>query len=487
MLATAAALGSDPYVRVGDLVCQQQSFLKQITATVVRCELQAPKGIGKKAADHVDPVSWFDVVLSDSVLFPEGGGQPCDHGTLTLLESFSAVEAPTLPIRIENVCRRGDTCVMTSPVALPVGAKVLQEVDWQRRLDHMQHHTAQHLLSAIVEREDVLHLPTVSWSLTHPYCFVQLDASSIQNHLDTSPYAKYTTKEKKLSDEILKVIEEKCNTAIATGTRVDCHVFPDKTAYQAEQDRLTTDGVNGNGFRSRDIPDDVSGSIRIITVDGIDSCTCCGTHVTNLAELHVLHLLHQEVKGNMIKLYFITGQRALRLFNAMYTRERQLMVALGGSRPEDLVQVVQRRSKETAETEKRIKKWTVELAVKEAERLLAGLQASGAASAAKPCVVCVRRDDVAMEYFNTIRTALNEAQYDWVVLVAAWVTDISSDAKDVQGQMMITSSVREHLEAVVAQSMAVMTGMKGGVSKMGFRGKGSLKEWDHLVTALQGP
>lgn len=54
-------------------------------------------------------------------------------------------------------------------------------------------------------------------------------------------------------------------------------------------------GTTENVIRSRGIPDDVNGPIRVITIDkgNVDQCTCCGTHLTNLAQLQSLHILHQ--------------------------------------------------------------------------------------------------------------------------------------------------------------------------------------------------
>ncbi|KAG5509101.1 hypothetical protein JKF63_06110 [Porcisia hertigi] len=486
------------FVRVGELACQKNSYLRELTATVISCELVKTAAV-KKAKGSGNDAAEYDVILSDSVLFPEGGGQPCDYGTLQVVPGADddrpdvAYDATTSPqLSITKVRRVGDTCILTSPASLPVGATVHQTVDWPRRTDHMQHHTGQHLLSAVVERRDTLHLPTVSWSLTHPYCFIQVNVDAYAND-SNSPYHAYITKEKKISDDMVAKIEAICNEAIAHSVAVQCDVFHSREVYQQEQDRrqqaaAALEDCSEEAFRSRGIPEDVTGPIRIISLDGIDSCTCCGTHLHTLAELQAMYLLHQEVKGTTVKLHFITGQRAAQQFHAMYQRERQLMPELGGSKPEDFVSVVERRSKDAADLDKLMKRWTLELASVEAKRIAAAVSSS---RAAPPVTVPLRRDDVEVDFFNEVRSLLDVAGLRHVVLVSAWAakrctTSKLTGTKDVAGQVFITGGESpEDLERAVELARETLEGMKGGSSKFGFRGKCSLKEWDTLVARLQ--
>ena len=74
-------------------------------------------------------------VLSDSVFYPEGGGQPPDHGHLGDAEVIDVQKDPA-----------GARHYFTGELA---EGPVAQRLDWQRRFDHMQQHTAQHLLTAI--------------------------------------------------------------------------------------------------------------------------------------------------------------------------------------------------------------------------------------------------------------------------------------------------------------------------------------------------
>lgn len=88
-----------------------------------------------------------------------GGGQPSDHGTLSVTDEKDEKEIP-----IRNVQRHGLRCVLYSPQPLKVGEKIRQVVDWRRRWDHMQQHTGQHLLSAMMRKVSP-DLETLGWGM----------------------------------------------------------------------------------------------------------------------------------------------------------------------------------------------------------------------------------------------------------------------------------------------------------------------------------
>jgi misacylated tRNA(Ala) deacylase len=123
-----------------------------------------------------------------ALLTPPGGGQPTDHGWITPL-TFPHSSA----IHISNIQRYGLRCVITSPIPLSPGTKVRQEVDFARRWDHMQQHTGQHLLSAIM---DLFGLSTLSWSM------------------GTANEMNYIEIPRKPSDEEMRTIQERCNQSI---------------------------------------------------------------------------------------------------------------------------------------------------------------------------------------------------------------------------------------------------------------------------------
>jgi misacylated tRNA(Ala) deacylase len=128
------------------------------------------KAKGKKA-DAAPVAQQFHVTLSNTVLFPEGGGQPCDFGTLTTSDGVVA--------RVVDVQRVGNDIIHTVSAALPEGAAVQVHVDWERRQDVMQQHSGQHLISAVFKR--CFNVPTVSWSMAPKpeYSYIELDPANM--------------------------------------------------------------------------------------------------------------------------------------------------------------------------------------------------------------------------------------------------------------------------------------------------------------------
>ncbi|KAF5222263.1 hypothetical protein ECC02_004778 [Trypanosoma cruzi] len=453
------------FVRVGELACQRNPFLRGLRARVVLCEpvsINKPAGgSGKGGHNSTNTNPSYNVVLTDSVLFPEGGGQPCDHGTIV----YGNEEVP-----VRNVQRRGDTCVISTPCPLEVGEEVEVRVDWPRRFDHMQHHSAQHLLSAVVEKASQCRLPTVSWSLTHPYSFIVLPTGN------------------KIDSDVVAHLEKVCNDAIARAVPVRCDMYPSKEAYEQALREKVEKEDSGEIFRqSRSIPSDVTGPIRIITVeDGIDQCTCCGTHVSNLTQLQMIKLLHQETKGDTLKLFFVTGDRLCRYYGDMYFREKELMKELGGVRPEEFVAAAVKRGKEYADMEKRLKNLTLELMKAESEKLIAEAKTSLAEGAGGGIVV-YRRDDVGGDFFNALRDAIRQACPECLA-VLAWGSPVATTTaggalgRAKTGQFMVIGPT-DRVESLAPSVCMALEG-KGGMSKYGYRGKGNLAGWDKLVQKL---
>eukprot|EP00041_Stephanoeca_diplocostata_P011842 m.196517 g.196517 ORF g.196517 m.196517 type:complete len:188 (+) comp18693_c0_seq5:189-752(+) len=128
-------------VAAGMLACQKNSYLRTLKATVVECmenipvqagdggEMSSKKSKKEKKSKSTPAMnrSW-NVVLSDTVLFPEGGGQPADFGTIGGIEVFDVQNKNGVPVH-------------STSAPLNVGDEVDVNVDWGRRWDHMQQHS----------------------------------------------------------------------------------------------------------------------------------------------------------------------------------------------------------------------------------------------------------------------------------------------------------------------------------------------------------
>ncbi|KAI8190594.1 hypothetical protein K4K48_012225 [Colletotrichum sp. SAR 10_66] len=210
---------------VGALACQRNSYLKTLEAEVISCEKRPPpvakKNGGKdksKESNGVDKSEMWLIEFDDSVLFPEGGGQPSDHGTITLPAGDSET-----PIPIKFVERVGLRCVYHSPQPLSPGDRVRQEVDFQRRWDHMQQHTGQHLLSAVMDTHE--NLNTLGWGM---------GKSGAMNYVDLP---------RKPTDAELQAIQARCTEIIRSSLPITVETPDDAKVHKMPEDYDRSKGV----------------------------------------------------------------------------------------------------------------------------------------------------------------------------------------------------------------------------------------------------
>ncbi|RGP77804.1 alaninetrna ligase [Fusarium longipes] len=259
---------------VGDLTCQSDSYLTSLDTRVISCE-KAPKQAHKSKKTHGHAHDEWLIECSDSVLFPEGGGQPCDHGTITPLTGEDQT-----PIPIKNVQRQGLRCVIYSPKPLSPGQEIRQEIDWKRRWDHMQQHTGQHLLSAVMMKKH--DLKTLGWGM------------------GTDGGFNYVDLQRKPTDEEMQSIQIECAEKIRNNLPIKV-----ETPDDAKHDKLPGDYDKSDGV------------VRVIHIGDLDDNTCCGTHLSQTSHISLILLgSTQSVHGKNCRLSFITGDRAIKLANS---------------------------------------------------------------------------------------------------------------------------------------------------------------------------
>jgi len=263
------------------------------------------------------------VVLADTILFPEGGGQPCDRGTVA--------GVAVLDVRKSD---DGIRHVLAGPVC---SGPVTVELDWQRRFDHMQQHTAQHLLTAVADKRYGWH--TTAFHLGERVSDIELDVAG-------------------LSAEQVAELEE----AVAAEIRAARSV----TARRVEAEEFARLPV-----RTRGLPDGHTGSIRLVEIEGIDLNTCGGTHCGSTAELEALKLLGTEPLRGGTRLFYAAGTRLRRLHEAHHQRNAQLRSLLGAS-DDELVPRLSAKLEQMKDAERAVRKLEEELATVSAAALAAG-------------------------------------------------------------------------------------------------------------------
>jgi alanyl-tRNA synthetase len=218
--------------------------------------------------------SLWQIALDRSAFYPTSGGQPHDTGLLTATSSGGALlEAPILAVEEDE---QGEVW-HTTPKPLLAGTAVRGYVDWSRRRDHMQQHSGQHLLSAVVYRQ--LGAATVSFHLGEMTSTIDLARDAI-------------------SQEELERVEDAVNEIIAEDRAVTM-----RTISRNEAEMLLAAGT------LHKLPER-EGDIRLIEIDDIDLNACGGTHVEATGQIAGLLIRGTERVRQGLRVEFVCGMRA---------------------------------------------------------------------------------------------------------------------------------------------------------------------------------
>ncbi|KAH7127084.1 Threonyl/alanyl tRNA synthetase [Dendryphion nanum] len=419
---------------VGALSCQKDSYLQSLETEVVSCtEYTPPKLPGntksktKKATDPEKALAtgvlhesktWL-LEFRDSVLFPEGGGQPTDHGTVTPLTGEVGE-----PIPLTTLQRHGLRCVAFSSKPIEPGTAVRQDVDFKRRWDLMQQHTGQHLLSAIMDTMDI---ETVGWAM---------GAGGEMNYVELS---------RKPSQAEHRLIQDRCIAAIRENMPI-------------------TVETPGAGVKADSLPEDYDkekGVVRFIKIGDLDYNACCGTHLKQTAHISLILLHHtQSVRGTNCRLFFSCGDRAINLATSSVNSIRSMAVSLSsGSTPMDVEATVKRLGDSLVDSRRKEKKLLVEIAKFEGARMKADL-ASGKNG------WCHRPTD-GLDFINLVVIEIKDVIKEKGVVVFA-----SGQEKEVGSIMIVGES--SLVDALSAKVKTIVSSVKGG-GKGKWQGK--VTEW----------
>ena len=226
----------------------------------------------------------WKVTLDRTAFYPTSGGQPFDTGTLgeaKVLEVFDD-EDGTVGHFVDR--------------ELEKNSRVRGHIDWDRRFDHMQQHTGQHLLSAAFERE--MGAKTVSFHLGGSASTIDLD--------------------KELSAEQVARVEDAGQQGAVGGSR---------SLREVRHRRRGGEAAASEGSMRE------TGELRIIEIKDYDLSACGGTHVRRTGAIGMIAISGFERFKGGLRVEFVCGARALRAYRALEEcRERQRPAAFGASR-----------------------------------------------------------------------------------------------------------------------------------------------------------
>jgi len=197
------------------------------------------------------------VYLDRTAFYPTSGGQPFDTGELG-------------GVKVVEVADEGDRIAHVLAEAL-AETEVAGRIDRDRRFDHMQQHTGQHLLSAVLI--DLFDAPTVGFHLGAEACTIDIA--------------------RMLQPEQIRVAERRANEIVAENR-------PVAISFQDSSEDL--------GLRK---PTERAGLVRIISIENLDRSACGGTHVRATGEIGPILLRKLErIRGNL-RIEFLCGARAV--------------------------------------------------------------------------------------------------------------------------------------------------------------------------------
>ena len=204
------------------------------------------------------------VVLDRTAFYPTSGGQPFDTGELGGVRVVDVQDGED--DRVIHVLER----------EVDASSELEGRIDWDRRFDHMQQHTGQHVLSASFERLGGIRTESVHFGADT--CTVDVSAT--------------------LTPQIMSEVEHDANRAVWENRPVQVRFVNEAEAAQLPLRRPPARG----------------GLLRLIEIEGLDLSACGGTHVAKTGEIGLIAVMGFEKYKGGTRVEFVCGARALRQY-----------------------------------------------------------------------------------------------------------------------------------------------------------------------------
>jgi len=229
------------------------------------------------------------IKLDRTAFYPEGGGQPADHGFLLSDEGKK--------VMITDV-RETDGVIWhftDSEILLP-GEKVRGCIDWDRRFDHMQQHSGEHIVSGMICRR--FNCDNVGFHLGEDVVTIDFNT--------------------RITYEEALEIEDRANRYIWEN-----HPFIQMWPDEHE--------LNEMEYRSKK---ELSGNVRITSFEGADTCACCGTHVSGSAQVGMVKFISARNFHEGTRLELLCGKRAMEFLSVNHRENKKSAVLLSSKEGE---------------------------------------------------------------------------------------------------------------------------------------------------------
>lgn len=253
----------------------RDEYTREFDAEVISCQK------GKKG---------YEVVLSDTAFYPEGGGQPADRGTLG-------------QVNVLDVKRRNGEILHITDAPLEPGMTVHGVLDWERRFDHMQQHSGEHILSGLVHAQ--FGYDNVGFHMNDEVVTVDFNGP--------------------ITWEEAMELEDKVNAYIWTDAE-------SRELYPSEEELKAMD------YRSKI---ELKGKVRLVEYPGADLCACCGTHVAHTGEIGLMKILSVSRHKDGVRMEMLFGGRAMKDYDRKHLLNTEFSCRLS-AKPYETGEALQR-------------------------------------------------------------------------------------------------------------------------------------------------
>ena len=237
----------------------------------------------------------FLLRLSEEPFYPEGGGQAPDKGTIDGAELLFA----------EN--EEDEYIVHLLAKEIPEGTEVLLKVDYAYRRRQSENHSGEHIFAGLINR--------------------RFGYSNVGFHMELTAENPHVTVDfnGEFSEETLSELELAVNVVIRQNLPVEEKYVEEQESEEQESEELDSEksseqltgeelpigsleqGQKTIEFRQKKA---LSGAIRVISIPGVDSCACCGTHVKRTGEIGLFKLLSFEKHRGGTRVFLLSGELA---------------------------------------------------------------------------------------------------------------------------------------------------------------------------------
>jgi alanyl-tRNA synthetase len=268
------------------------------------------------------------VILNRTYFYPTSGGQPFDTGTINGI--------PVINVSV----RERDGAIVHILESLPDTEEVSAVVNWERRFDHMQQHTGQHILSqAFIQLTGA---QTVGFHLSDDTVTIDLDQEIIEDSLIDN-----------VEDLANDIVWQNRPVVVRWATREEAKTMP-----------------------LRKIPQNGEEKLRLIDIMEFDLTACGGTHVARTGEVGLIKISKKESRNKKVRIHFSCGKRALIHYRSINQVVQELTTQLTTGTAE-LTSSVTRLQEKEKESRRGMKDFQDQLEKREAQELFQSAQRIG--------------------------------------------------------------------------------------------------------------